>query len=340
MMPSIPFKRRPIVAATTELVRMAPLAADHAIPLCITPAVPGVDLIEWAVGARTQIDELLLKHKALLFRGFQSGSAGHFEEFARVTADGDPLEYVDRTTPRTKLTGRLYTSTIYPRDRKINLHNEGTYWTRWPLKIFFGCLKAPETGGETPLANVAGVLRRISAGAQQKFRETGFLLERNYNQGFGLTWQEVFQTEDRAEVERYCRANRIDVEWTADDQLRTRQVRGAIRTHPKTGEEVWFNHAIFFHWSSYPPAILAELERELGYDQLPYRTFYGDGSEIPAEIAAEVRAAYDAEEVAFPWLVGDILMLDNMTVAHGRAPYTGERLVAVSMYEAWGGQQV
>ena len=37
--------------------------------------------------------------------------------------------------------------------------------------------------------------------------------------------------------------------------------------------------------------------------------------------------------VVFPWNEGDILMLDNMQVAHGRNPFSGERKIIVSMAE-------
>jgi alpha-ketoglutarate-dependent taurine dioxygenase len=182
---------------------------------------------------------------------------------------------------------------------------------------------------------VGRVLERLSAATRERFAERGFMLVRNFNDGFGLPWQEVFQTDDRAEVERYCRDNDIELEWREGDRLRTRQVRPAIRRHPKTGRQVWFNHAAFFHLTTYPEDVREALLAEVGLDGLPYNTFFGDGSEIPPEVAAEIRAAYEAETAAFPWREGDVLLLDNMSVAHGREPYTGERLVAAAMHEPW-----
>ena len=42
---------------------------------------------------------------------------------------------------------------------------------------------------------------------------------------------------------------------------------------------------------------------------------------------------YDETMVRFPLRKGDLLMLDNMLVAHGRMPFTGARKVAVAMGE-------
>ena len=46
-----------------------------------------------------------------------------------------------------------------------------------------------------------------------------------------------------------------------------------------------------------------------------------------------LREAYRRETVSFPWQKGDLLMLDNMLVAHGRAPFSGPRQILVGMAE-------
>ena len=68
--------------------------------------------------------------------------------------------------------------------------------------------------------------------------------------GLDLPWEQAFNSEDRQVVERFCRSNRIDLEWKADGELRTRQVCQAVARHPHTGESVWFNQAHLFHVSN------------------------------------------------------------------------------------------
>ena len=44
-----------------------------------------------------------------------------------------------------------------------------------------------------------------------------------------------------------------------------------------------------------------------------------------------VSQTYEQEKIIFPWQEGDVMLLDNMSVAHGREPYVGEREVIVAM---------
>jgi alpha-ketoglutarate-dependent taurine dioxygenase len=154
---------------------------------------------------------------------------------------------------------------------------------------------------------------------------------RNFNDGFGLSWQAVFQTEDKAKVEEYCREFEIQVEWKEGNRLRTRQIRPAVAKHPMTGDEVWFNHAVFFHISTLEAHMRNVLLAQFGDADLPNNTYYGDGSEIESQIMDELRDAYLQELVSFSWQSGDLLMIDNMLTAHSRAPYTGERRILVAM---------
>jgi alpha-ketoglutarate-dependent taurine dioxygenase len=189
-------------------------------------------------------------------------------------------------------------------------------------------------GGETPLTDNAAVVDRLPAGLRAAFAAKGFTLIRNFNKGFGLTWQEAFQTEDRAAVEAWCRGHGIAFAWRSGETLATRQTRKAIRRNPRTGAEVWFSHAAFFHASAFDREVMAGLIDACGPDELPYDTCVGDGSPIPAEAVETIRAALAAETDRFSWREGDMLIVDNMAVGHGRMPYEGERQVLVAMTEA------
>jgi hypothetical protein len=64
---------------------------------------------------------------------------------------------------------------------------------------------------------------------------------------------------------------------------------------------------------------------------LPRHAYFGDGAPIPDEHMDAIRSAYEASTVRVPWEVDDLLLVDNMHVAHGRDPFTGSRKVLVGM---------
>jgi alpha-ketoglutarate-dependent taurine dioxygenase len=275
-----------------------------------------------------------LRHGGLLFRNFHISSPTEFQTFVTVVS-GEPLAYKEQTSPRSRVHGNIYTSTEYPPEHVIFLHNENSYSSTWPLKIMFFCVTAPQEGGETPIADVRRVFARIPEKVRDRFAQDGWMLARNFGTGYGLPWQRAFQTEDKEEVNRHCMANGIQAEWLSGDRLRIRQRRAAIRKHPVTGEYVWFNHATFFHISTLAEEIRAGLQAELAEEDLPYNTYHGDGSRIEPEVLDILREAYHAETIKFPWQKHDLLLLDNMLVAHGRSPFRGPRQIVVGMSEPY-----
>jgi alpha-ketoglutarate-dependent taurine dioxygenase len=331
---SLSGRRRRISLAGDGAVREGRLSPEQTLPLVLEPAREGIDLISWAASRREALAALLVENGGILFRGFLPGGVAEFDRFIRALSD-ELLEYVFRSTPRTEVSDRIYTSTEYPAEQSIPLHNEMSYTRSWPRKIWFFSLQVAASGGETPIADSRKVFQTISPAVREKFGEKGVMYVRNYGSGLDLAWQDVFQTRDRAEVEAFCRKSGIDFEWTGRDGLRTRQVCQAVARHPQTGEDLWFNQAHLFHASSIDPALREFLLAEIGEGELPRNAYYGDHSPLEEEHLAEIREAYARHQVIFPWQEGDILMLDNMMVAHGRQPYTGSRRVVVGMAEAW-----
>jgi alpha-ketoglutarate-dependent taurine dioxygenase len=63
----------------------------------------------------------------------------------------------------------------------------------------------------------------------------------------------------------------------------------------------------------------------------PYDTTYGDGGPIDVDDVHAVYAAMDEAIVAFPWQLGDVLVLDNILTGHGRNTFTGPRDIQVAM---------
>jgi alpha-ketoglutarate-dependent taurine dioxygenase len=325
---------RPRAAGVTsgQLVRSAPLDPDRSLPLVASPAVDGVDLVSWAGNNRDWVERQLDRHGGILFRGFGIDSTARLEALI-VALYGSLLTYNDRVQPRSQVSGNVYTSTEYPADQAIELHNECSYSHSWPMRIFFLCLQPAEHGGATPIADCRRVLERIDPAVREHFIERQVQYVRNLGDGFGISWQEAFQTDSRVEMEAFCARTGVRLEWKGDGRLRTRSVRPVAVEHPRTGEAVWFNAAVSSHISTVEPSVRATLEAEFAPDELPKNSLYGDGRPIEPETLEAVRRAYREETVTFDWQRGDVLLLDNMLACHGRAPYRGARKLVVGMAE-------
>lgn len=299
-------------------------------PLVLQPGAGDVNLTNWAKNNRELIEDKLSKHGALLFRNFNVSSVPQFEQFVRAISGG-LIEYGERSSPRTRIGNGVYTSTDHPPDQPILLHNEQSYTLNWPMKICFFCVQAARERGNTPIADSRNILKRLSTQLVERFRQKKVMYVRNYGDGLGLAWQEVFQTESRQQVEDHCRQSSIEFEWRGNDHLRTFQIRPAVRTHPKTHEAVWFNHALFFNLSSLEASARQSILSVVDEADVPFNTFYGDGSPIELPVLDELRQAYRQEYVSLPWQQQDMLILDNMLVAHGREPFAGARKIVVAM---------
>ena len=329
--------RKSINLQQEEIVRQSFLAANETLPLVIQPAVEGVNLTTWAKNNREFLETNLLRCGAILFRDFGIYTTDDFQALIQA-ASGSLLEYTYRSTPRKQVSGRVYTSTEYPPDMAIPMHNENSYSRNWAMKLFFLCMIAAEEQGETPIADSRRVFERIDAEIRQKFIEKKVMYVRNYGSEIDLPWQDVFQTASRLEVEEFCRQSEIEFEWLGKDRLRTKQICQSVARHPLTGESIWFNQANLFHVASLPAEVRSTLLANYGEENLPRNAYFGDGEPIEASVIEHINRVYDQTAIAFPWRKGDVLMLDNMLVAHGRNPFKGQRKIVVGMAQPFNDQ--
>lgn len=300
-------------------------------PLVVTPSRPGLDICQWIAEDRPHVQSLLARHRALLFRGFAIDTPDRFQAMLGAL-QADLLDYTERSTPRSTVDGKVYTSTEYPKTHEIPMHNENAYSRTWPRRILFCCLQPAEQGGETPIADSRAVYAALDPALRAAFERRQVMYVRNYGQGVDLSWQEAFQTDDPARVEAYCRASDIACEWFDDGEgLHTHQIRPAALRHVPTDERVWFNQAHLFHVSSLEPSLRESLTALFPPERLPRHACYGDGGAIEDAALDEIRRAYARVRTPVSWARGDVLLLDNLFYAHGRLPFSGVRQVIVAM---------
>jgi len=329
-------KPKPTSLPQGQLIKTDYLNPGQTFPLVIQPDVPELDLADWAKNERELIETNLLKHGAILFRGFHINSVVDFENLALAICPELFSEYGD--LPRQVASGKVYGSTPYPSDRAILFHNESSHLHRWPLKIWFFCVQPAQEGGETPIVDCRQMYQLLDPKLRERFEQKQLMYVRNYTEGLDVSWQEFFRTNDKKEVEDYCRQADIDFEWREDNSLKTRKLRAAIAKHPKTGESVFFNQLQLHHISCLDLDIRQSMLSVFGEQNLPRNVYYGDGSPIEDSVMEEVGAVYEKAKISFPWQQGDVLMLDNMLAAHGRNPYAGDRKILVAMGEMIGSQ--
>jgi Probable taurine catabolism dioxygenase len=313
-----------------QRIKVSDLKSIGGLPILLDVETSGLNAMNWAEEYQQDIQSLININGAVLIRGLKVPGSAQFGKILSTLFGSELLEYTYRSTPRTKLRGNVYTATEYPASEVIPQHNENSYSRNWPNRIGFMCILPAETGGETPIGDSRVVYNMLPKSVRDKFELKGVMYVRNYS-NLDLPWSVVFQTEDKSQVEDYCKANELNYEWLEDDGLRTSQVNPAAAIHPHTGEKIWFNQAHLFHVSSLDKSIAEALLASLGEENLPRNSYYGDGSPIELEALELIRSIYEQTKIKFAWQKNDLLLLDNMLFTHGRESYTGARKTLVGM---------
>lgn len=322
---------------TREPFEARPLREGSKFPLSIQLRDRELAPAIWAQANRDKVENWLLEHGGIVFRGFDLPTPAAFEAFCQALCPQLYGQYGD--LPKEEGGKNIYKSTPYPKDRMILFHNESAHQHRWPRRQWFYCQIPATSGGATPIVDSRQVYRELPAWLQANLRRKQLMYVRNFSTSLDVSWQHFFQTEERADVERICRESNIQFQWRGANDLHTRQVCPAVILHPLTGEESFFNQIQLYHPAFLDADVREQFLRD-GEASMPRQVFYGDGSELEPEAIEAINTAYERCAVRFDWQQGDVVMLDNMMAAHARDPFEGERKIVVAMGEIYGRDQV
>ncbi|WP_199154035.1 TauD/TfdA family dioxygenase [Chromobacterium sp. ASV23] len=323
------------------------------MPLLITPLDEtlrsnAAAFADWYRNRLPVLDQALLAFGSVLLRGFALRDTADFQAIAQLYPE-HAFGYIGGATPRRNIDGKVYESTRIPASLKIGLHQEKAYMAQYPHKLAFFCKQPSESGGETIICDMRAVTRRLPPALIERFRQSGIQYLRNFRRPsqdgelknstmreYHRPWDDVFQSDDPARVEQLCRETNLSFRWLDDGSLTVSHTGGATARHPGTGEDIWFNQLSTQHNNARSMGAAGyEYIRLLYRDRpaRPYEVRLGDGTPITLDEIAPIYDALDAEEIAFPWQRGDLLLLDNIAVAHGRNPFKGSRDIQVALFD-------
>lgn len=325
------------------------LNVEGSFPIFITPSnkaieeQEGLDLLE---RNKAWLTELLLKRGALIFRNFPIKTADTFQKVIETLNLGSFVNYIGGDSPRNKVKEHIYTSTEAPPSLKIPLHQELSFITNAPKHIYFFCETAPINGGETIIADARRVYASLHYKVKTQFESKGLTYISHYYYQSKImdwlnqfershkSWTEVFETNHKEEVEQKCLENNFTWRWLPKNWIEVKQTRPATRLHPLTKEVVWFNQAHLFDFN---PRLLG-WKRYVGAKLFYFKTSsrlheirYADGTRIRRKDLYHILDVLNQNTVKFPWMTGDVMVLDNVLAMHGRASFTGHRRILTAL---------
>jgi alpha-ketoglutarate-dependent taurine dioxygenase len=277
------------------------------------------------------INELLPRFGGVLLRGLPLADKAGFEELV-ASLGYDGVGYTGGIAVRKQDSGLALNASAEDRRITLSPHNEMAYLSDYPRKIFFFCdIEAPR-GGEVPINDIRENVKKIPLVIQRELRTRGIRYYRNLpaeSSRAEMGWIETFGTDDKGRVAEHLLASNYEHEWGEDNRLRYYYRKDPFVTHHETGEELWFNQVTELHcsyWRSHP-----EFRADLPDHEYPATTTYGDGTAFDEDQISFLRGALWQTSRAVKMRKGDVLVLDNQVLQHGRFSYSGTRRHFVSL---------
>jgi len=260
----------------------------------------------------TMLRTILESERCVVFSGFDA-SIEDFENITVALSDdfhayrggGFTVGRLSRSTVNNNST--LMTATGSTQDFPLPLHGEMYYLSQPPDLIWFYCQVPVAEGGQTTIGDARQIFRDLSTRTQELLRERKIRYERRMDDG---DWQITFQTESRAEVEEFCKSQGLEIIWTEDGTAITYFYTSALR-EDAANESAFINSLLIV-------ALGEQAMRSAKDIKLNFIVRWEDGSPIAQEILDEINRVCARNEIEVSWQRGDIILVDNRSVMHGR----------------------
>jgi len=293
---------------------------------------PGGEIDTWLAGQAANIEDALDDAGAVLLRGLPVVSAQDFDDVV-AAFDLPVFSYEESLSNAVRVnhTPRVFTANEAPPDVEIHLHHEMAQTPVSPSRLYFCCLSPAEQGGATPLCRSELLLMAFSEqhpGWANELREKGLRYvtrmpsENDESAGQGRSWKSTLGVDSRDAAEARLADLGYDFAWQPDGSIRTVSpvLPGVIRI--EEGRESFFHQllAAYLGW----PGVRENPASALSF---------GDGSPIPVEMLEALASMSRGFTHDLNWQAGDVAIVNNRLIMHGRRAFAGSRKreVLVSM---------
>lgn len=251
---------------------------------------------------REKIISLFKEYGVLLFRGFSTDTA-IFKEFSNLFST-DFLDYAGGAFNRRVINGDQTVLSVNDFQTAIKLHGEMYYQKKIPLMLWFFCANPAAQDGETTVCDGRQFFNELSDATKELFnqKKLKFTAKMNKEQ-----WQHKYKTDDINKLAEFCKLNDTHLTKYADDSIKLEYIRPLVSSSRCGKYQVFINSLL------------------PGMDLSPEILSFDDNSQIPADLMAELNAIAEKVTTNICWHKGDILMIDNTRIMHGRLAFTDEK---------------
>ncbi len=270
----------------------------------ITPSGESETLLDIETDA---ITALYRKYGALLLRGFPLD----VETFAGLTQTFCTHAVMNDSPGREMVDRKAAIQSVDQGDAAFPLHAELAREPWKPDICFFGCVRAPESGGETTFCDGVRVVKKLPRSVVKKLQQRQLRYIKRATDRELAYWIGYANPRDKAlqHPPPDC-----PFEFSRLNNTVVRSFQRPFLHRTMFGNELCFGNFLLF-------------ARDL--HKVDHYPVFEDNSRIPDDLVDTIRRTSDRLTEAVQWQKGDLLILDNTRFMHGRNAIeeTGDRYI-------------
>ncbi|WP_448268655.1 TauD/TfdA family dioxygenase [Nostoc sp. DSM 114159] len=274
----------------------------HSISDSIVQEINNLDNVSILELDKEEIISLFKANGILLFRGFDV-DVDIFKKFTNLLST-DFINYAGGAFSRRVINGDETLLSVNDFKSEIKLHGEMYYQQNIPLMLWFFCANPPLKDGETTVCDGRQFFNEISSSTKELFSKKKLKFTVRISQE---DWQKKYQTDDLNQLEKMCQNNNTHLTVNNDKSILLEYISPAIVPSRCGKYQVFINSLL--PTKHLNPKVLN----------------FEDDSEIPEEVVSELNEIAEKITTEILWQKGDILMIDNTRVLHGRRSFADDQ---------------